>query len=363
MNADRLAVARRARRTRASRAAPRRGPAPRRSAACGGARRLVVPGTTRRAAAACRAARPPRRRRGAAAPGRVAQHHRDAVGDPAGRVEERRAARAGRLVLRPRACGGGSPPAARRPASRSRSAVPDRTRRPRRERSSRPSSSGADGRAQDRAVLPRLDRIALQRILRALPSDRGSARGSVVVVLASAGAADHDLVFLDRDLDGAVARPVLGVDGIVLDGGVQPQAVALLAVVEGALERTRGRGAAARRPPRRRRRAWVSRRLRPLARRPAARPPLRRPCARPLRRHAPLLRPCGRLRLRARRRSARRLPRAGPPPRSAPPFSSTSGSRPCSRLKAWICWTVTSSWCAIHASVRPCRTHPRIWLS
>jgi hypothetical protein len=33
---------------------------------------------------------------------------------------------------------------------------------------------------------------------------------------------------------------VLGVDGVVLDGGVEPQPVALLAVVEGALELARG---------------------------------------------------------------------------------------------------------------------------
>src|SRR5690349_11118345 len=66
-----------------------------------------------------------------------------------------------------------------------------------------------------------------------------------VVVLATAGATDHDLVLLDRDLDRAVARPVLGVDRIVLHGGVEPQAVALLAVVEGALQRAR-RGAPAR---------------------------------------------------------------------------------------------------------------------
>src|SRR3954454_12483793 len=47
-------------------------------------------------------------------------------------------------------------------------------------------------------------------------------RGSVLgVVLAPAGASDHDLVFLDRDLDRAVSRPVLGVHGIVLHGGVQ----------------------------------------------------------------------------------------------------------------------------------------------
>src|SRR4051812_29538960 len=74
-------------------------------------------------------------------------------------------------------------------------------------------------------------------------------RGSVFgVVLASAGTADHDHVFLDRDLDGAVTRPVLGVHGIVLHGGIQPQAVSLFAVVESALERARGPGTTARTP-------------------------------------------------------------------------------------------------------------------
>src|SRR5215203_5547615 len=68
-------------------------------------------------------------------------------------------------------------------------------------------------------------------------SERGS--GLVVVVLVAAGAADDDLILLDRHLDGAVAGPVLGVDGVVLHGGVEPQAVALLAVVEGRLERAR----------------------------------------------------------------------------------------------------------------------------
>ena len=64
------------------------------------------------------------------------------------------------------------------------------------------------------------------------------ARASVFVVLVTAGAPDHDLVLLDRDDDGAMPCPVLGVDGIVLDVGVEPEAVALLAVVERALERT-----------------------------------------------------------------------------------------------------------------------------
>ena len=39
--------------------------------------------------------------------------------------------------------------------------------------------------------------------------------------------------------------PVLGVDGIVGDGGVEPQTVALLAVVERALERARAAAATA----------------------------------------------------------------------------------------------------------------------
>src|SRR4051794_37446439 len=76
---------------------------------------------------------------------------------------------------------------------------------------------------------------------------RSRASPSVLgVFLATAGAADHDLVLFDRDLDGALARPVLGVDRVVLHGGVEPQTVALLAVVEGALERARGAGAPAR---------------------------------------------------------------------------------------------------------------------
>src|SRR5687767_10603793 len=76
-----------------------------------------------------------------------------------------------------------------------------------------------------------------------MAASRSVTPGSVVV--AGAGALDHDLVLLDRDLDGPVARPVLGVHGIVRDGGVQPQAVALLAVVERRLERAVGRAAAA----------------------------------------------------------------------------------------------------------------------
>ena len=41
---------------------------------------------------------------------------------------------------------------------------------------------------------------------------------------------------------------------------------------------------------------------------------------------------------------------------------SPSATRSFSFLNASICWTVTSSWWAIQASVRPWRTQPRIWL-
>src|SRR4051812_24090667 len=70
----------------------------------------------------------------------------------------------------------------------------------------------------------------------------------IFAVFFRSGAADHDLVLLDRDLDRAVARPVLGIDRIVLDRGIEPQAVALFAVIERALERTGRCGATARTP-------------------------------------------------------------------------------------------------------------------
>src|SRR4029079_10268330 len=62
-------------------------------------------------------------------------------------------------------------------------------------------------------------------------------RSASVSVLVAAGAADHDLVLLDRDLDRAVAGPVLGVDGIVLHGGIEPQAVAPLRTGDSGLQR------------------------------------------------------------------------------------------------------------------------------
>src|SRR6185436_10035153 len=60
------------------------------------------------------------------------------------------------------------------------------------------------------------------------------AKCSLLVVVTRAP--DDDPVGLDGDLDGPVAGPMLGVDRVVLHGGVEPQAVALLAVIEGALQ-------------------------------------------------------------------------------------------------------------------------------
>ena len=51
------------------------------------------------------------------------------------------------------------------------------------------------------------------------------------------------------------------------------------------------------------------------------------------------------------------------PNRSLSPPAASPGASSCSRLKAEMSLTDTSSWCAIQASVRPCRTQVRIWLS
>src|SRR5436305_5410639 len=55
------------------------------------------------------------------------------------------------------------------------------------------------------------------------PSRRSPRRSSprlLGVLGVLAGATDHDLVLLDRDLNGPVTGPVLGVHGIILDGGI-----------------------------------------------------------------------------------------------------------------------------------------------
>src|SRR4051812_10242027 len=59
-----------------------------------------------------------------------------------------------------------------------------------------------------------------------------------------AGPADDDLVLFDRDLDRPVAGPVLRVHRVVLDRGIEPQAVALVAMVERGLEGRAGLAAA-----------------------------------------------------------------------------------------------------------------------
>src|SRR6185312_1824763 len=75
------------------------------------------------------------------------------------------------------------------------------------------------------------------------PPDRAAGRTGWLLVLVGvvvgwgACAADDDLVGLDPHGDVAFAGPVLGVDGIVLDRGIEPEAVAVLfAVIEGRLD-------------------------------------------------------------------------------------------------------------------------------
>ena len=164
-----------------------------------------------------------------------------------------------------------------------------------------------------------------------------------------AGAADDDLVGVDPDRDLAFAGPVLGVDGVVLDRGVEPEPVAVgFAVVEGRLELFAAAATTA-----------------TAATAPAFR-------ARP-----------------------RRGPRSEPSPASSPSSSSSSSStssssaaaasisasissrrstslepafsssaeRSCCLRNSRSSVALISSWWAIQASVRPWCTQARIWLS
>ena len=145
-----------------------------------------------------------------------------------------------------------------------------------------PSDSSADGALEDdRVQRPDLRRAtacehrAERPTARRRPPARerlereGECRPGVEtqsLVVAGAGAADHDLVLLDRDLDGPVARPVLRVDRVVGDGRVEPEPVALLAVVERRLDRRRRRrscGASDRRGASGAGAAWLRPRRRP----------------------------------------------------------------------------------------------------
>ena len=196
-------------------------------------------------------------------------------------------------------------------------------------------------------------------VVRSNCARRCARRRASSVAVAATGAADDDLVLLDRDLDGPVARPVLRVGRVVLDGGVEPQPVALLAVVEGPLERPRRVFPAAR--PGALAGALARRGLRVLAASGSASSSAARLAAS----SASLASSSAR---RAASASSSAAMAASSSARRSTssigsPVLSPSASSSFSRLKDWICWTVTSSWWAIHASVRPCRTHPRIWLS
>ena len=102
------------------------------------------------------------------------------------------------------------------------------------------------GRGDRRAAMGGMDAVvvvdaAFARYAREAADFAGGRRHirlvTLPVVVRAAGALDDDPVGLDGDRDRPVAAPVLGVQRVVLDGGVEPQAVALLAVVEGALQR------------------------------------------------------------------------------------------------------------------------------
>ena len=147
-----------------------------------------------------------------------------------------------------------------------------------------------------------------------------------VVGVVVAGAADHDLILLDRHLDRPVAGPVLGVDRVVLDGGVEPQPVALLAVVERRFERLRLAAGAPAPAAARRAGAWRRRLLGLVLFFLFRRPP---------RRAAGL----GRLELGGDQRVVlgSEIDLVVEVDGRAGASGSPSGSRPCSRLNAWIC--------------------------
>ena len=150
---------------------------------------------------------------------------------------------------------------------------------------------------------------------------------------------DHDPLRLDDDGHRAVAGPVLGIDGVVLHRGVEPEPVALVAVVEGSLERARALAPAA---PAAASAATLARLVAVAlvvgvalavgsARRPRARRrPRPRPRARPPRERRP--RRADRARRARRRRPSRRRPRR------------SSGASSWSRLKERMSPTDTSSW-------------------
>jgi hypothetical protein len=81
----------------------------------------------------------------------------------------------------------------------------------------------------------------LDRAVAGQCSARSAGRDGVADSIVAADPPYDYLILFDENLDRAVAGPVFGVDRVVLDSRVQPQPVALLAVVEGALQ---GAGAA-----------------------------------------------------------------------------------------------------------------------
>ena len=156
---------------------------------------------------------------------------------------ERRAAQAARVALLGRRAGRPVPRPGRRAA------------RPRDGHDARRSAAGAMPRRH--ATPPSISTCARRRTSpagRSGPPELGPprpARGTAGIRVRSAPASARRIVIASAsngDGDGAVSRPVLRVHGVVRHRGIEPQAVALAAVVEGGLVGVaRGRGGGARR--------------------------------------------------------------------------------------------------------------------
>ena len=190
---------------------------------------------------------------------------------------------------------------------------------------------------------------------RAAEANRSEGLASVVVGVGSrrshrrSGADDDDAVGLDRHDDGAVAGPVLGVDRVVLDGGVEPEAVALVAVVERPLESRllprRLCGARGRRGARGGEASGLLVAARSSSESSAPRPRRSASCSA----SSAAATSASSSARRSSSSSSATAARGG----GSTSSPASAGARPCSRLKPRMSPTDTSSWWAIQASVRP----------
>ena len=159
-----------------------------------------------------------------------------------------------------------------------------------------------------------------------------------------------------RTRDLALAGPVLGVDGVVLDRGVEPEAVAVgLAVVEGRLELFAAAAPAAAAATAAPRAAGALAAVALAPRVLAPRRPRPRRSSSGSSSSSASASSAVAASISASISSRRSI--------SLAPASSSSGVRPCCLRNSRSSEALTSSWWAIQASVRPWRTQARIWLS